>query len=280
MTDPENAQNNPPPGNNDDTANVSRVTIKIPPFWHESPEIWFAQIEAQFGITGTTTDISKFNTIVSSIESRILNQVSQAVLHPPENDKYKNLKDMILKEYSDTEHKKMSKLLSDMTLGDKKPSHLLNEMRRLGGANITDEFLKTLWMQRLPEQTRAIISASTGDLTALATLADKVEEVSNSGRISNINNSSQSRAAISNRNKVISTHHWNGKSTPSLKQFSHCAIERRTSNSHVHAHEREPKHNREARHQQLDQLREKILEFAGTNQPVVASAIINHISPQ
>lgn len=186
---PTNGDNNPN-GNADadPNANVSRVSIKVPPFWHESPEIWFAQVEAQFGITGTTTDLSKFNTVLAAIESRILTQVSQAVLNPPANDKYKNLKEQILKVYTDSEHKKMSKLLSDMPLGDRKPSQVLNEMRRLGGANITEGFLKTLWLQNLPEQTRAIISASDGDLTTLAALADKVVEVSKAGRVNNVVN--------------------------------------------------------------------------------------------
>ncbi|XP_037047917.1 uncharacterized protein LOC119082508 [Bradysia coprophila] len=219
MVNPE-ATGNPPPPNNDGNASISRVTIKIPPFWHENPEIWFAQVEAQFGITGTTTDLSKFNTV----ESRILNQVTQAVLNPPQNDKYENLKKgilvgqlgirgilpdqkniltaqyptfpgfragLILGIFSDSEHKKMSKLLSNMALGDQKPSQLLNEMRRLGGVNVTEEFLKTIWLQKLPEQTRAIVSAGTGNMEALAAIADKVEEVSNSNRVSNVNCTNQ-----------------------------------------------------------------------------------------
>lgn len=207
MVDPNgDGQQNPPHGNEDPTANVSRVTIKVPPFWHESPEIWFAQVEAQFAITGTgtgtTTDTSKFNTVLGHIESRILTQVTEAVLNPPANGKYENLKQQILKRFTDTEHKKMSKLLSEMPLGDRKPSHLLNEMKLLGGANVTEEFLKTLWLQNLPEQTRVITSASTGDLTALAELADKVYEVSNAGKINELSNAS----ASSNQSKSTDSH--------------------------------------------------------------------------
>lgn len=188
-TNGNNQGNNPPvnPNQTNDEAQISKVQIKVPPFWHESPEIWFAQVEAQFKLTGTTTDISKFNTVVGAVESKILTQVANAVLTPPANGKYENIKAQILDRYADTEHKKMSKLLSDMTLGDKKPSHLLNEMRRLGGANVTEEFLKTLWLQNLPEQVRAIISASPGDLTVLAPLADKVFEVTDTHRVNSVN---------------------------------------------------------------------------------------------
>ena len=132
-----------PPKDEGKSNNISRVAMKIPPFWHDSPEIWFAQVEAQFGNADITTDLTRFNSIVGAIESRILTQVADAVLNPPTRDKYENLKKQILDRFADTEHKKMTKLLSNMSLGDKKPSHLLNEMKRLGGTNITDEFLKT-----------------------------------------------------------------------------------------------------------------------------------------
>ena len=143
---------------------ISRVTLKVPPFWYESPEIWFAQIESQFTITQTTTDITRFNTVVASIEAKILTQVSDAVLNPPETNKYANLKAEILKAFADTEHKKISKLLSNLALGDKKPSHLLNEMRRLGGSMITEDFLKRLWLNYLPTHARAIWSTSEAKL--------------------------------------------------------------------------------------------------------------------
>lgn len=191
----------PPPATNNDT-NVSKVQIKIPAFWHESPEIWFAQIEAQFRVTGTLSDILRFNTVVGAIESKILAQVTNAVLTPPADGKYENLKQQILSRFADTEHSKMSKILSDMELGDKKPSHLLNEMRRLGG-NIKEEFLETLWLQNLPAQARAILSASTGDLTALASLADKILEVSDDNQVNNVNNTNQS-SNTQNRDVITS----------------------------------------------------------------------------
>ncbi|XP_035230343.1 uncharacterized protein LOC118202293, partial [Stegodyphus dumicola] len=44
---------------------------------------------------------------------------------------------------------KTPKLLSELELGEKKPSQLLCEMRNLVGNKVTDTFLKTLWLQHL-----------------------------------------------------------------------------------------------------------------------------------
>lgn len=185
--------------NNDDNSQqalIQRIQMKMPPFWEESPEIWFAQIEAQFKNAQVTTDLTQFNTVVGAIESRILTQVASAVLNPPENNKYKNLKDRILEAFSDSEHKKMTKLLEDISLGDRKPSQLLNEMRRLTTDGMTDELLKTLWLKRLPSQARVMLSTSEAELPELAKIADKIVEVGDLNSVNQISSSSQSTDAL------------------------------------------------------------------------------------
>lgn len=157
---------------------VNRVSVKVPPFWPEQPEIWFAQVEAQFGISGINSDVSRFNTVVAAIESGVLAQISDAILNPPETNKYLHLKACIIERYCDSEQKKIQKLISEIDLGDKRPTQLLNELKSLAKGKINDDFLKTLWLQRLPAQTRAILQASNADLPELAKLADKIIEVS------------------------------------------------------------------------------------------------------
>lgn len=165
---------------------VQRVSVKVPPFWNDSPDIWFVQVESQFLNANITTDESKFNTVVGAIESKILCRVREAVLNPTAGTKYQNLKQALLKEFADSDYTKMKKLFSELSLGDNKPSFLLNEMRRLGGANVTDDVLKTLWMNQLPMHARAILATSTATLTELATTADKIIEVSSLGLVQQI----------------------------------------------------------------------------------------------
>lgn len=180
MSEDENQHNNNNNQQNGDTmALIHRVGVKIPPFWEESPDIWFAQIEAQFANTQINTDQTKFNAVVGAIESKVLAQVADAVLRPPAGDKYNNLKEKIIEVFSESEHKKMTRLLETITLGDQKPSMMLNEMRRLATPNMTDDFLRTLWLKRLPTQARMVLSTNNTTLPELAKIADKIVEIGN-----------------------------------------------------------------------------------------------------
>lgn len=191
----------------DSLATVSRIAVRIPPFWHEKPEIWFAQIEAQFEIARINRDSSKFNTVVSAIESKVLTQISDAVLSPPASDKYENLKKAIIEQFGDSDQRKIKKLLSEVDLGDKRPSQLLNELRSLAGTQINADFLKSLWLQRLPAQVRAILQASSQELTALAKLADKVMEVGDFKNIMAVNSPQQRTEPPSTTTAELSLHH-------------------------------------------------------------------------
>lgn len=157
---------------------VNRVSVKVPPFWHENPTIWFAQVEAQFEIAGMTVDSSRFNTVVAAIESKILCQVMDAVTQPPTSGKYDNLKEKLLTRFGASEQENIRKLLTDISLGDRKPSQLLNEMRSLAKNAITEQVLLTLWQNRLPTNVQAILQVSSESLEKKASLADKIMEVS------------------------------------------------------------------------------------------------------
>lgn len=183
MTD---AATDPDPTLVDSKSALSRVTVKVPPFWATQPQIWFAQIESQFEICGVSTDLTKFNTIVGNIESSVLTQVTDAVLCPPEKEKYENLKKAIIERYSDSEQARMRKLFSDVDLGDKKPSQLYNELRQLGGEKINGDFLKNIWLQRLPPSVQAILVSIKGDATVLTSVADSVMETGGFNRLQKI----------------------------------------------------------------------------------------------
>lgn len=177
----------------DQQAHVAAASIKLPSFWKNNPALWFCQVESQFDIAGIRTELTKFNYIVGMLESNVLAQVSDIILNRPEVDMYTILKDRILRCFTESAESKFKRLINEISLDGKKPSHLLREMKDLAGAGVGDDVLKSLWMQQLPVQVQTVLAVSSENLSKLAEMADKVIDVSSGPNISSID---------SNRNNV------------------------------------------------------------------------------
>ncbi|GFY33051.1 uncharacterized protein TNCV_2230021 [Trichonephila clavipes] len=112
------------------------------------------------------------------LDPETLSHVSDIILSPPAANKYITLSDRLIREFADSEHRKIKKkLLTELQLDDDKPSHLLRKMKEMSGGQLQDEFLKNLWLQRLPSQIQAVLSVSSETLDKLAEIADKVADV-------------------------------------------------------------------------------------------------------
>lgn len=158
-------------------AAVNRVSVKVPPFWKDNATIWFKQIESQFINAGINSDTTKYHTVVGNIETEVLSQVSDIIVSPPTSHAYDALKKRLIEVFSESEERKLKKLLQDIDLGDKRPSVLLRQMKDLAGERIASQLLQSLWLQRLPSQMQAILAASEDDLPKLAIMADKIADV-------------------------------------------------------------------------------------------------------
>lgn len=156
---------------------IATVRVRIPPFWTANPRIWFCQIEAQFANSRITNDHTKYNTVVAALEGSILSQISDIILNPPETLRYDTLKVKLLERFEESEQSRLHTLLTSISLDDKKPTHLLRQMRELAGGNIADTALKSLFLQRLPQQAQAMFSISDQNLEQIAILADRFLEV-------------------------------------------------------------------------------------------------------
>ncbi|XP_036332242.1 uncharacterized protein LOC118743585 [Rhagoletis pomonella] len=51
-------------------------------------------------------------------------------------------------------------------------------MRGLSHGGVSEDFLRTMWLQRLPSQTQAVLATSSEALDKLAVMADKIQAIS------------------------------------------------------------------------------------------------------
>ncbi|GBN42951.1 hypothetical protein AVEN_31642-1 [Araneus ventricosus] len=134
------------------SAEIARVAFKPPPFWRNNVEIYFSQIESQILISGISHEETKFHYVVDILEADILSYVSDLVRCRPNDNPNTQLKIRLITQLADSESVRLGNLLSDMQLGDKKPSQLLHEMQDLSLGKIEECVMRMLWFQRLPLQ--------------------------------------------------------------------------------------------------------------------------------
>lgn len=112
---------------------------------------------------------------MSQLETKYAIEVQDIFTNPPDKDKYETLKTELINRLSASQGKRIRQLLEQEEIGDRSPSQFLRHMRRLAGTTVTDEFLRTLWASRLPNMTRAIVTAQADlPLNKLAEIADQI----------------------------------------------------------------------------------------------------------
>ncbi|UYV73663.1 hypothetical protein LAZ67_11000265 [Cordylochernes scorpioides] len=162
----------------DETERVEtyKVNIKFTPFWIERPDIWFHQVEAQFLINNIKTENTKFDYLIAQLDPKYVENLWD-IITSKEINKYSEAKERLLRVFKKGESKRIRKLLSGIELGDLKPSQLLQKLRSLATEDLSDKFIKTLWLEKLPQAIQQILIISEEELDKLAVMADRIAEL-------------------------------------------------------------------------------------------------------
>ena len=170
-------------------SDTSAVSLKLPTFWPQQPQVWFAQTEAQFAIRKITTEETKFNYVVSSLDQETAVRVLDIIQDTPADKPYTTLKKRLLGTFTLSEYERAGQLLHMPALGDHKPSYLMDQMLALLPTGHKPCFLfRRLFMERMPERVRAILLYSDiTDTRELANAADKLHESFSADETTSIN---------------------------------------------------------------------------------------------
>lgn len=155
---------------------LAKVTVssRLPEFWTDQPRNWFLQIETILK-PQKLSDQAKFDLVITKLSKDAIGQVTDLLIEPPETEKFETLKRKLLSIYEESATRQLQKLLSEMELGDQKPSQLLRRMRELAHKKVPDDTLRILWQNHLLPATRAVLAvADSKNLESLATAADTV----------------------------------------------------------------------------------------------------------
>lgn len=156
---------------------VAPIELKaqIPDFWTDDPRLWFAQFEVLLA-SQKQGEVKKFGLVLPKLSKSTIQQARDIILNPPKKP-YTALKERLLMVYEESVTRKLQKVLHESKLGDQKPTQLLRSMKNLAGNKIPDETMRILWMGRLPETVRTVLTVSeTTELEKLAKMADRIME--------------------------------------------------------------------------------------------------------
>jgi len=182
---------------NDSTSvsdSISSIALsnKIPKFWKDRPKLWFGYFEALMK-TQRASDDAKAQLLITMLDKEQLEQIGDLLENMPSTGKYDALKKRLTHAYEDSPGRQLQRLLEEMELGDKKPSHLLRQMRDIAKNNIPDQTLKLLWVTRLPVSLRPHLHVDQStDLENLGQLADRLYEYIKPHEVNSIASTAQS----------------------------------------------------------------------------------------
>ena len=159
----------------DHRAAVAAVHLKILPFWPADPEVWFAQVDAQFTTRGITVQKTKFDHIVASLSHEVATEVRDLILHQPTDQPYNILKEHLIKRTATSEQRKLQQLFNAEE-GTVSPHNCYAACSNYWATERALLILRELFFQHLLNNVRMVLG-STADTVTLQQLAELVDRI-------------------------------------------------------------------------------------------------------
>lgn len=154
----------------------STPRLPLPTMTEDNIEAYFYSLDFWFSASSISNDNRKFDIVLACVPPNKLIELRCIIDAAPTNFKYKYIQDKIIEHFSDSQQRRLQRVLKDMVLGDRRPSELFNDMKRAAGTTLNDSILHDLWVSRLPPYVQAAIIATNVAIVEKLKIADSIVE--------------------------------------------------------------------------------------------------------
>ena len=180
---------------------TSAVSLKLPTFWVQQPEVWFSQAEAQFAIRGIKAEDTRYYYTIAALDQETATRILDLLKNPPTEKAYTALKKRLLETFTSSEYERANKLLQLPPLGDQQPSQLMDFMLGLLGDHPPCFLFRQLFLNRLQEQIRSVLMHSqVADMRDLAKAADRLYQAYNMNEVNKVSVRKHNKSSSSTNN--------------------------------------------------------------------------------
>ena len=161
------------------TAHVASISVKLPSFWPDQPQVWFVLAEAEFELAGIVDERVKFSHVARILDSNTTVQVLDILQDGSKS--YSGLKNRLLETYELQPRERAARVIDANGLGDMTPTQWLNKMLPVVPSGEEPGFLfRELFLRQMPQRIQILLASfltntgyKTEDLRRLAKEADK-----------------------------------------------------------------------------------------------------------
>ncbi|XP_015438886.1 PREDICTED: uncharacterized protein LOC107193868 [Dufourea novaeangliae] len=201
-------------------------------------------LEDYFKSARILKDETKFSITIANSGEKYVELVEDVILNPAEEGQFGVLKRELIKRLAESDSSRVRKLMESEKMRDRTPSQFFRDLKKLATQLTPDDFIVTLWKNRLPANTQRVLVVMTkSSITALTEMADRIHEIQpENGHIAAVTEKSELSAVASQVDALINnlrrSHSPSGQQrsqrqgTP-MRRTTHSGPERRFSNSEV-----------------------------------------------